>query len=377
MRMQKRQRRKSKPRLINLGPIERLNFQPSTPSPQCLRVGSWRVPSVVAPAMLAASSRLVVIGITGVVLLMAPAPLRAQGNGRFTPPGLAKKAATTSPNVLTKPNETLPGSGRRVQTFGSWIDTANVNAPGEAWMWVSTSYWRSPSLREIDAPAMGLSVGIAPRAQVGVSLPYYFLTDRSGFTSHGFGASYVMTKFAAVQNHRVNISASPTLEILSWTARGIRRVNLVLPLSAQTYAGVLRMYGSTGYFSRGSVFGTGAVEWRVRNHLTFTTSFARQLFRRIRSDERHVGHLAPPDRCKRRRVCGRRRCAGVFRECRPNAVAYYSDERPVVVDRRTHDQRLRASGEYAARAISSKQRVPRIFAIRARQLCDIIRDVFL
>jgi hypothetical protein len=157
--------------------------------------------------MLASSSRLVVIGMTGAVFLIAAASLRAQGNGRFTPPGLAKKTATTSPNILTTPNEPLPEPSRRLQTFGSWLDTANVNAPGEAWMWVSTSYWRSPSLREIDAP-------------------------------------------------------------------GIRRVNLVLPLSAQTYAGVLRMYGSTGFFSRGSVFGTGAVEWPVRNHLTFTTSFA-------------------------------------------------------------------------------------------------------
>ena len=225
------------------------------------------------PVMAAASARLVVIGITGMVFLMTPAPLCAQGNGRFTPPGLTRKAATTSPHVPAPPNEAAR-AGRRLQTFGSWIDTANVNAPGEAWMWVSTSYWRSPSLREINAPAMGLSVGIAPRAQVGVSLPYYFLTDRSGFTSHGFGASYVMTKFAAVQNHRVNISASPTLEILSWTAPGSRRVNLVLPLNAQTYAGVLRMYGSSGYFSRGSVFGSGAVDWPVRNHLTFTTSLA-------------------------------------------------------------------------------------------------------
>jgi hypothetical protein len=210
----------------------------------------------------------------GVVLVTAAAPLRAQGNGRFTPPGLAKKAAATLPNTLPTPAETLPQPGRRLQTFGSWLDTANVNAPGEAWMWVSTSYWRSPSLREIDAPAMGLSVGVAPRAQVGVSLPYYFLTDRSGFTFHGFGASYVMTKFGAVQNHRVNIAASPTVEILSWAAPGVRRVNLVLPVSAQTYAGALGMYGSTGYFTRGSVFGTGAIEWRARNNLTFTTSFA-------------------------------------------------------------------------------------------------------
>jgi hypothetical protein len=224
--------------------------------------------------LIPAASRFAVIGLTGVVVFLTAAPIGAQGNGRFTPPGLAKKAAITSPNPTPTPTETPPQPGKRLQTVGSWLDTANVNAPGEAWMWVSTAYWRSQSLREIDAPAMGLNVGVAPRAQVGVSLPYYFLTDRSGFSSHGFGASYVMTKLGVVQNHRVNISTSPTLEILSWAAPGDRRVNLVLPVSAQTYAGALGMYGSTGYFSRGSVFGTGAVEWQARNSLTLTTTFA-------------------------------------------------------------------------------------------------------
>jgi hypothetical protein len=149
-----------------------------------------------------------------------------------------------------------------------------VNAPGEAWGWVSTAYWRSDSLREVDAPAMGISVGVAPRTQIGVSLPYYFITDGSGFTSHGFGASYLTAKVALTQTQRVNVAVSPTVEILSWTSPGIRRVNLVLPVSAEGYAGAVRLYGSTGYFSRGSVFGTGALEWPLGHGLTWTTSIA-------------------------------------------------------------------------------------------------------
>jgi hypothetical protein len=31
----------------------------------------------------------------------------------------------------------------RQQTFGAWLDNADVNAPGEAWMSISTTYWRS------------------------------------------------------------------------------------------------------------------------------------------------------------------------------------------------------------------------------------------
>jgi hypothetical protein len=149
-----------------------------------------------------------------------------------------------------------------------------VNAPGETWVWVSTAYWRSQSLREIDAPAFGVSVGVAPRTQVGVSLPYYHLTDQFGFTSHGFGASYATLKFALVQDHRVNVSVSPTLEILSWSSPQIGRVNAVLPINLQTYVGSATFYGSTGYFSRGSVFASGAAEWSPGRGLTFTTTFA-------------------------------------------------------------------------------------------------------
>jgi hypothetical protein len=141
-------------------------------------------------------------------------------------------------------------------------------------MWVSSSYWRSPSLREIDAPAMGASVGVARRTQVGISLPYYHLTDEFGSTWHGVGASYGTLKFALVQDRRLNASVSPTVEILNWSSPQVRRVNAVLPLNFQTYAGGARFYGSTGYFTRGSVFGSGAAEWPAGTRVTFTTTIA-------------------------------------------------------------------------------------------------------
>jgi hypothetical protein len=141
-------------------------------------------------------------------------------------------------------------------------------------MWVSTAYWRSPSVREIDAPAIGVNVGVAPRTQVGVSLPYYHLTDQFGSTSHGFGASYATLKLGLVQDRRVNVSVSPTLEILSWSSPQVGRINSVLPINLQTLIGSARVYGSTGYFSRGSVFGSGAAEWSLGNSLTLTTTLA-------------------------------------------------------------------------------------------------------
>ena len=89
------------------------------------------------------------------------------------------------------------------QTFGSWLDTAGVSAPGEAWISISSAYWRSSLLREVDAPADGALSGVARRMQLGVSLPYSHITDQSGFTSRGFGASYVTTKFGLSENPRL------------------------------------------------------------------------------------------------------------------------------------------------------------------------------
>ena len=210
---------------------------------------------------------------------MGSASVGAQGNGRggppFTPPGLARKGANNTPKpatTLLEPPTTV--SNTRLQTFGFWLDTAYVNAPGETWMWVSTAYWRSPSVREIDAPALGVSVGVAPRTQVGVSLPYYHLTDQFGLTSHGLGASYATLKLALVQDQRVHVSVSPTLEILSWNSPQVGRINGVLPINLQTFIGIVRVYGSTGYFSRGSVFGSGAAEWSPVNNFTLTTTLA-------------------------------------------------------------------------------------------------------
>jgi hypothetical protein len=215
--------------------------------------------------------------LTGVVSFTGPAPVTAQGIGHGQPPVDPGRRANSGSTTTTPPSSTQPGTSStllRLQTFGSWLDPAGVSAPGEAWISISSVYWRSPSLREVDAPAMGVTAGVARRMQIGVSLPYYHVTDRSGFTSRGFGASYVTTKFALSENQRIGLSTSPTVEILSWSSPEIGRVNFVLPISLQTSAGHTQIYGSTGYFTRGSVFGSGAIEWPVTSKVTLVATMA-------------------------------------------------------------------------------------------------------
>ena len=230
--------------------------------------------------------RLVTFVLTGVVFLTGSAPVIAQGIGHGQPPLDPGRRSNSGSTTTTQPSSTQAGTSStllpagsqtgtlRLQTFGSWLDTAGVSAPGEAWVSISSAYWRSPSLREVDAPAMGVTAGVARRTQVGVSLPYYHVTDQSGFASQVFGASYVTTKFALSESPRIGVSTSPTVEILNWSSPEIGRVNFVLPISLQTSVGTTQIYGSTGYFTRGSVFGTGAVEWPATSKLTLAVTMA-------------------------------------------------------------------------------------------------------
>jgi hypothetical protein len=119
---------------------------------------------------------------------------------------------------------------------------------------------------------MGLTIGVVRRMQLGISLPYYHITDQSGFTSRGFGASYVTAKFALSENSRIGLATSPSIEILSWSSPDIGRVNFVLPISLQTTAGSTQIYGSSGYFTRGSLFGSAAIERPVTSHLTLAAT---------------------------------------------------------------------------------------------------------
>lgn len=219
------------------------------------------------------------------VSLSGAAAASAQGRHGppSVPPGQEKKPVTVTPagsvpspgTSSTQVPASIPGAtASRAHTFGTWLDTADVNAPGEAWMSLSSAYWRSESLREIDAPSMGVGIGVTPRLQLGVSLPYYHVTDRSGLTSHGFGASYVTGKIAFAPDALVRASASPTLEILNWSSpeAGIRRVNWILPVSVQADTDTTRAYATAGYVSRGSVFGSAAAEWSARSRLTLVAT---------------------------------------------------------------------------------------------------------
>jgi hypothetical protein len=200
-------------------------------------------------------------------IVAAASPAFAQGNPHGVPPGQTKRVQqvpSTSGLVSTSVDSPAPIVGR-VRTFGTWLDDASTIAPGEAWLALSMSRWVMPVASGTDAPVMDLSVGLSPRVQTSVTVPYFHVTDWSGASMRGLGDLYLGAKVVLrdAATHTVGFAVSPTLEYLSDTSitgTGLDRMNWILPLSIERRFGTGRIYGSTGYFTRGAFFVSGAYE---------------------------------------------------------------------------------------------------------------------
>ena len=148
------------------------------------------------------------------------------------------------------------------------------------WVGLATGYWRGDSNRQIDAPVVSAAVGITPRVQAGGSASFYHFRDAEGISENGFGSFSLYGKFHIADPSRapnaIGVAVTPLLELSPGSEAP---VGWALPVNVETQRGDARIYGSAGYFSRGSVFGTiGAdipLTSRVFLNGTFGQSYAR------------------------------------------------------------------------------------------------------
>jgi len=174
-------------------------------------------------------------------------------------------ASSSGPSSSSGSSAAQP-DGNGVRNFGSWLDDASVMSRGNGFTSFSAGYWRTPGFTEFDVPAFDVAVGLTRRVQVGASLPIYHASEPGGPISRGVGDLYLTTKVqlrdpAAGKRHRVGFAITPMLEILSVApVTGASRINWAVPLSIELQRDGWRTYGSTGYFSRGSLFASGAFE---------------------------------------------------------------------------------------------------------------------
>ena len=208
------------------------------------------------------------------LLAVAPPPVAAQGNGHAY--GHAKRGG--GPSAAAAPELQVPG-GTGVRNFGSWLDDATMMPAGVGALTVSFGYWRTPSFSEWDVPVADASIGLAPRLQFGASMPYFHAAEHGGPRARGFGDLYLSAKILLREpssaRGALGLSVTPVMEVLSSApAPDQKRTSWALPGSAEWQGKGWRVFGSAGYFSRGSLFASGALEVALseRAYLTGTIS---------------------------------------------------------------------------------------------------------
>ena len=212
------------------------------------------------------------VALTLAVLTLSAHPLLAQGKSLGKGRGAKPSAQQTStPNQQTA---TIAGTG--VRHFGSWLDDASFLPKGKGWTTLGIGYWRSIDGHQWDVPSIDAGMAVDRRIHVGVSTPFSRASYADGYTSSGFGDTYLSAKVGLIdpdqEGNSFGLAVVPVLEILSSgsVVEGDQRLHWAVPVTVERRFEGYRVYGAGGYFSRGSVFGAGAVEVPVSERVVVT-----------------------------------------------------------------------------------------------------------
>jgi hypothetical protein len=248
--------------------------------------------------------RAVAIGSVLLCALLAAAPAAAQGNGRGNAYGHNKRPSGNPPasgatssssgggggaDVSASSGSAIAPEGTGVRAFGAWLDDASVMAPGAGYVGFAVGYWRMPGFTEFDVPALDAGVGLTPRVQVSASVPFYHASATGQPVSRGVGDLQLSSKIqlrdpASGKGAPIGFALIPVVEISNVTAvEGASRVNWGLPVSVELRREKWRTYGSAGYFSRGAIFASGAVERQMSDRLWLTGTLSQS--RSIKRDD--------------------------------------------------------------------------------------------
>lgn len=218
---------------------------------------------------IAASVLVAVLAIAGT----AAAQGRGRGLGRQPQAGVPGSPARTGGQPAAAPVALQPSPS--FPQFGTWLDDATTAVRGAGYASVGASYWRGSGASQIDAPILGVTYGIASRAQLSATVPFY-RARYEGFSGRGLDNVYVSGKIAVVNPDagagRFGLALGAVAEILSAGFADISRAHWAVPLSAEIRGTSVRLYGSTGYFSRGAFFAGGALEWTAPTGTSLTAA---------------------------------------------------------------------------------------------------------
>jgi hypothetical protein len=199
------------------------------------------------------------------VLSVLPAHAQGKGNGRF-------KAKGTSGPVTSGSAAPASASGIAIRQFGAWLDDASLLTPGDAWTSITIGHYRSLFGSQTDFPVIDAGIGITKRTQFGVTVPYYQARFNDGTSVGGFGDVFLTGKVQLVEpsEGRIGLAVSPVVEFSQDPMPGQSSFGWGAPLDIEARLPGFRVFGSTGYFSRGALFAAGALELPIGDRLVAT-----------------------------------------------------------------------------------------------------------
>jgi hypothetical protein len=208
------------------------------------------------------------------IVTLAAAHAAAQGNGKGQALGRHKNKSNPTPSAPSAAvSEPTPIFG--VRQFGSWLDDASLVEPSHGFASISIGHYRSVAGQQTDFPIVDGAFGLTRRLQVGATVPYNRLSFDDGTRVAGLGDVYLTTKFSLIAPEETRsgfgVALSPVLEVLG-DPDPVKNSRLFwgLPLNVELRRDGYRVYGSGGYFSRGALFGSGAVEVPVTDRFITT-----------------------------------------------------------------------------------------------------------
>lgn len=205
-----------------------------------------------------------------VIVALTAAPAAAQGRGQGV--GKGRGGPTTSGSAAPAASSTSSAAG--VRQFGAWLDDASLLPAGTAWTALSFGHYRTPGGHQNDFPVIDASVGLARRAQFGITVPYYRMHFTDGSSLNGLGDVYFSGKFSILDptdgTSRLGLALSPIIELLNESTSDGNRFAWALPVNVEFRGDRYRIFGSTGYFSRGAIFASTALELPLHERIVVT-----------------------------------------------------------------------------------------------------------
>jgi hypothetical protein len=226
--------------------------------------------------------RLSLVTASVIAALAVAVSAAAQGKSASAP-GKTKKSTPPSSSSLPGTTAAVGASPLSTATGASplsWVDDATLLDPGSALLTFSVMRWSGAGASEVDAPIFDAAFGLTPRLQFSASIPHVVGSADEAGAIGGLGTSYFSAKIALLNDSKVKVAVSPLVEILgTGAARSLpeeeSRYQVGVPITVEVGQGAARVFGVTGFFSRGAWFAGGGTAIQLAPRVGASVSLTR------------------------------------------------------------------------------------------------------